>query len=238
MCTISKKKVKWTVEPEFVKQIKLSLNNDKHEKAGVILFKDIDCKEGICNKQSTKIKLNNGSESSVYTPSGIINFHTHPSIAYKSQNAVFGWPSGEDMAQCINFAKEGTLVHIVFTLEGAYIIKVNKILNKMQTKILEDVLKDTHVFRSSNQNTQIKNFRKVFGINGNRTLDMWLKLVNEITLKKLFKLYNLLNNKNLKIPDNNDNIFEVVLTDIDNNLIFNASYINEKCHLRNFFKTI
>ena len=236
MCTISKKKVKWSVDPEFIKEIKISLNEDNFEKAGSILFRDTECKNGICNKESTKIKIKNGGKSSVFTPEGIINFHTHPRNAYKSQEAVFGWPSGEDMAQCINFAKEGTLVHIVFTLEGAYIIKVNKILNKQQTKILEDVFKETHVYRSSNQATQLKNFKKKFRLSGVSTLELWLNLANQITLTRLYELYNFINKKSLKVPKDDINIFEVNLTNINKTLVFNANYIQEKCHALNFNK--
>jgi len=236
MCTISKKKVKWNIEPEFIKQIKTSLNNDKNEIAGVLLFTDINCKDGICDKKSTDYKINNGNKDSVMTPNGIINFHTHPRSAYNAQHAVYGWPSGEDMAQCINFARQGTLVHIVFSLEGAYVIKVNKIINNKDTKILEEVLKDTHIFRSKDQETQARNFRKTFQVSGKTTKDMWLKVVNTISLNKLYTIYNLINNKQLKVPENNENIFEVSLANISNTLVFNANYVPESCHIKSFGK--
>lgn len=237
MCTISKKRVKWSIEPEFIKQIKTSLNNDKDEIAGTLLFTDVNCKDGLCDKKSTKYKINNGNGASVLTPSGIINFHTHPRSAYNSQNAVFGWPSGEDMAMCMQFAKEGTLVHIVFTLEGAYIIKVNKILSEKDLRILEDVFKDTHVFRSKNQTTQLKKFRETFHVSGKTTKDMWLKVANGMTLNKLYTLYNLINDKKLKVPENNDNIYEVSLANINKTLTFNANYVPEICHLKSFGKS-
>ena len=237
MCTISKKKVKWNIEPDFVKKIKTSLNNDKDEIAGVLLFTDTNCKDGVCDKKSTKYKINNGNGASVLTPGGLINFHTHPMSAYKSQDAVFGWPSGEDMGQCINFARDGTLVHIVFTLEGAYIIKVNKIISSRDTRILEDVFKSTHEFRSKNQATQLKNFRERFQVSGKTTKDMWLTVANGISLNKLYTLYNLINDKNLKVPDNNDSIYEVSLANIGKTLTFNANYISESCHLKSFGKS-
>lgn len=236
MCTISKKRVKWNIEPEFINKIKTSLNNDKNEIAGTLLFTDTDCKDEVCNKKSTKYRINNGNGSSVLTPNGIINFHTHPRSAYKSQDAVFGWPSGEDMAQCINFARDGTLVHIVFTLEGAYIIKVNKIISQRDTKILEDVFKDTHVFRSKNQGTQLKKFREKFHVSGKTTKDMWLTVANGISLNKLYTLYNLINDKKLKVPENNDNIYEVSLANLGKTLTFNANYVPENCHVKSFGK--
>ena len=234
MCTISKRKVKWNIDPEFIKQIKMSIIKDKDEKAGALLFTDINCKNGICDKTSTKIKMNNGNGSSVYTPRGIINFHTHPKSAYTRESAVYGWPSGEDMAQCINFAKDGTLIHIVFTIEGAYVIKVNKIINQKHSRILENVFKDTHIFRSSNQSTQLKNFKKLFNIRGRTTKDMWLKLANSITLRELYTLYNSLNHKTHTIPDDDENIFEVTLSPIKETLTFNANYVPEKCHVMHF----
>lgn len=234
MCSVSKYKVKWHIDENFIKDIKTSLKKDKDEKAGVLLFTDINCKDGLCDKKSTEYKLSNGDGSSVYTPNGIINFHTHPKSAYMSENAVFGWPSGEDMSVCIELAKKDNLIHIVFTLEGAYVIKVNKILTTKDSKILEELLKDTHVFRSSNQATQLKNFKKIFGVNGAKTKDIWLNLVNSLTLNKLYILYNLINDKNLKVPNNNEQIFEVKLVPINKTLIFEANYIEENCHRMNF----
>ena len=238
MCTVSKKKVTWNIDQEFIKKIKKSLKNDKNEIAGVLLFTDTNCNNGVCNKKSTEFKINEGSGSSVYTPNGIINFHTHPKSCYVSENTVYGWPSGEDMAQCINFAKEGTLIHIVFSLEGAYAIGVNKILNKKDIKVLEDVLKTTHVFRSKNQYTQLKNFKKKFNVSGRNTKDIWLKIVNKLTLRKLYTLYNLFNDKCTKVPDDDENIFEVNLIPINNKMKFNAKYISEVCHIKSFGKSL
>ena len=125
MCTIYENKVKWVISKDFVMKIKKSLETDSDEIAGALLFED-SCKGNVCNKKSTEFKINNGNGSSVLNPHGIINFHTHPRSAYNGQDAVYGWPSGEDMAQTIVFAKKNNLIHIVFTLEGAYIIHVKK----------------------------------------------------------------------------------------------------------------
>ena len=237
MCTISKKKVSWTIDSDFINDIKKHLIEDKNEAAGALLFRDIDCSDGICQKTSTKYKISKGNGSSVYTPTGLINFHTHPKFAYEGEDAVYGWPSGEDMAVCINFAKDGTLIHIVFTLEGAYIIKVNKILNPKDTKLLEKLFKITHVFRSRDQKNQLRDFKDTFNLPGSSTVKMWLKLANSISLNKLYKLHNLINNKNLKVPKDYENIFEVSLVHIDKTLNFKANYIPENCHLMSFNKS-
>ena len=236
MCTISKKKVSWTIDSDFISDIKKHLKEGDNEQAGVLLFRDINCSDGICQKTSTKYRISKGNGSSVYTPNGLINFHTHPKFAYKHEDAVYGWPSGEDMAVCINFAKDGTLIHIVFTLEGAYIIKVNKILNVKDTKMLENLFKTTHVFRSSDQKNQLRDFKDTFELPGNNTVKMWLNLANSISLNKLYKLHNLINNKRLKVPKDDENIFEVSLVPINKTLNFKANYIPEKCHLMNFNK--
>ena len=171
------------------------------------------------------------------TPRGIINYHTHPVIAYRSENAVYGWPSGEDMTQCINFAKDNTLVHIVFSLEGAYIIHVKNILNQTDSKLLERLFKQTHIFRSEDQVEQLKDFKSFMKNNGfnsssKTTLQLWLHLANNITTNKLYTIFN----KNKQ--GNNDKIFEVKLINITNKLTFDAYYITEICHTKSFGKNL
>ncbi len=236
MCTINKKKVKWTIDNNFISRIKKSLINGKTEVAGSLLFKDYDCKGDICNKKSSKFTLINGNGNSVMTPRGIINYHTHPLVAYNSEDAVYGWPSGEDMGQCINFAKSNTLIHIVFSLEGAYIIHVNKIINKTETRLLERLFKETHVFRSKNQTLQLKNFKtfmkkRGFNSSSSTTVRLWLNLANNITTNKLYKIFK----TDKKGTD--EKIFDVKLIRMENNLTFNANYISDKCHTKFFHKT-
>ena len=112
----------------------------------------------------------------------------------------------------------------------------NKILNVRDTKVLENLFKNTHVFRSRDQKNQLRDFKNTFELPGNNTVKMWLKLVNTISLNKLYKLHNLINNKSLKVPNDDENIFEVSLVPINKTLNFKANYIPEKCHLMNFNK--
>ena len=42
------------------------------------------------------------------------------------QKTIWGWPSGEDLARSIEFAINGNLCHIVFSVEGTYVMEVNK----------------------------------------------------------------------------------------------------------------
>ena len=234
-CKINKTTVKWTLDPNFVKEIKKYISTGKTEVAGDIIFKDTDeCVKGICSKKSTsKYKIHKGNNDSVMTPSGLINFHTHPQSIYTSEETKYGWPSGEDMAQVIQFAKMNTLRHIVFTVEGAYIIKVNKKVNNYQSKMIENVLKFTHIYRSLDQKIQNKNFGKEFGVTGRTTVNKWLNLVNNLTLNKLYKYYNLFNKNKRKVPTNkvaHENIFTVQLKKLTNNFTFEANHIHEDCH--------
>lgn len=238
MCTIYKKKVKWTLDTEFLYKIKNSIMTSKYEVAGKLLFSDTrECKNGVCNKISSKFTLINGDSNSVMTPRGIINYHTHPIVAYKSEDAVFGWPSGEDMGQSINFAKSHTLVHIVFTLEGAYIIHIKKPLDNTTTKLVERLFKMTHGFRSSDQKIQFKKFKEFlnqldFQSNKKNTVGLWLDLANNITTNELYRIFN------KKLKGDNDYIFDVQLIKITNKpLSFEAYYIEETCHLKSFGKS-
>jgi hypothetical protein len=237
MCTIYENKVKWVISKDFIMKIKKSLETDSDEIAGALLFED-SCKGDVCNKKSTEFKINNGNGSSVLTPHGIINFHTHPRSAYNGQGAVYGWPSGEDMAQTIVFAKKNNLIHIVFTLEGAYIIHVKKTIAEKDNKILEKIIKRTHVFRSSNQSKQYSDFKKFLGnviiTNRKTTVNLWIDLINKLSLKTIYELHNKHFDKQLSVPDDNDIIFDISLVKMTNNLTFSANFVEEACHLKSF----
>jgi hypothetical protein len=74
---------------------------------------------------SKLIDFKEGDDSSVETVPGLINFHTHPLDCYKGEKTVWGWPSGDDMREVIRFGLHGNLSHLVFTLEGTYVIQTN-----------------------------------------------------------------------------------------------------------------
>jgi hypothetical protein len=233
-CPKSKTAVKWKIDKKFIDNIKYHLYTDKHEFAGSILFKDVDCNRNVCNKQFLRDYRVNGENFSVRTPHGIINYHTHPLHAYISEGTHYGWPSGEDMAVNMYYAKRGTLVHIVFSLEGSYVIKVNKILKNKDTEILEKLIKATHVYILKNQSKQLFDFSRNFGIIGKTTVEIWLKLVNQLSLKRIYSLYNKIFKKKLKVPTDTARIFTVVRIPLNKPLIFDANFVSEKCHASNF----
>jgi len=239
MCTPSKQLVEWTLDEKFMKVIYKSLKEDSNEIAGKIYFEDHSCAKGICSKIIKDYKINHGDGASVMTPFGVVNFHTHPIFAYKGENAVYGWPSGEDLVQTLYFADYNFLVHLVFTLEGVYVINVkNTKLNKKDRRVLETVMKQTHVFRSKNQEIQLKNFKSflepIYKSRKRTTLNLWLELVNNITLKELYELYNSFN-KNVKVPDDNSKIFDIKLYKNTKKVNFSANFVTMKCHRKSFY---
>ena len=68
MCSIVKKKVRWTINSDFLNKIKRSINTSDDEIAGKMLFTDYNCKNGTCNKSSTKFTIINGEGPTVMTP--------------------------------------------------------------------------------------------------------------------------------------------------------------------------
>jgi hypothetical protein len=233
-CPKSKKIVKWMINKKFVDGIKYSLLRDKYEIAGSILFKDVNCNKDVCDKSFLKDYRVKGESSSVSTPRGVINYHTHPRQCYIDEGTRYGWPSGEDMAINMVYARNGTLVHIVFTLEGSYIIRTNVLLNNSNIDMLEKLLKETHVYRLTNQDEQLYNFTKNFGIRGNSTVDIWMKLVNLLSLETLYMLYNKIFKKKLNVPKDKRKLFNVVRIPLNKPLIFEANFISGKCHTNNF----
>jgi hypothetical protein len=96
-----------------------------YEISGVIQFNS--------KNEVVGVSTNKGDADSVYTPNNVINFHTHPISAYKQGETVWGWPSGEDIRESIKFGLSGNKAHIVFSVEGLYIIQVNScILKKLK----------------------------------------------------------------------------------------------------------
>jgi len=186
------------------------------ESAGTIEFKDTSCKinskkEKVCNKANINgLDYKNGNKDSVLTPLSIVNFHTHPLSCYIDAETVWGWPSGEDLAQCINFANDNNLTHLIFAVEGTYImdfnkevlyyLKKNKKLMKLVIQNIQEIFKMTHKHRMiiNDSNPKIKLeyefyqiFLKPLGLPEKENILMsWLNLVNNLTLHDLITLSN------------------------------------------------
>lgn len=132
---------------------------EKHEVGGILTFKN-NVSQEISN-------ISKGNKSEVLVPRGEYNFHTHPKFCYTDENAILGWPSGEDLREAIKFSLNGTRAHFVITLEGIYTIRVNpkiiNILKKLSNErrgfalgILETYFQSTHIFRTKDFDRYLK----------------------------------------------------------------------------------
>jgi hypothetical protein len=143
-------KLKLHIPLEIVNNI-LSHLKDSNEIAGVL----------YCDKDDNVINndKNEGDKDSVYTPNNVINYHTHPISCYVDAKTSFGSPSGEDYRETVKFALAGNKAHIVFTVEGLYIIqlspcKIKKIKEHLDDRqrgilifLIEEYFKMTHNLR-------------------------------------------------------------------------------------------
>ena len=217
-CKIHNDNVSWTILRENIQGILLGNHAKKGllflnvESAGEITFNDTSCKLGvnytkICNKESNNITYKNGDKDSVYTPLAVVNFHTHPLSCYIEAKTIWGWPSGEDLYQSISFAIKNSLTHVIFAIEGTYIININQALinnelfkkNKVLQKNLQEIFRMTHKHRMYyNEQASItleKEFSEIFlkpvGLSSkSNLLYSWLSLVNNLTVQNLIILSN------------------------------------------------
>jgi hypothetical protein len=74
---------------------------------------------------SELLDFKKGNSNSVETVPGMINFHTHNYPNYMSEKCIFATASGDDMRECVRFGLQGNLCHLVFAMEGTYVIQVN-----------------------------------------------------------------------------------------------------------------
>lgn len=180
------------------KYSKQGLLLEQNEFGGVIEFENNNCRiigdEMVCDKTYATHSIEKGSSSSVSTPLGRVNFHTHPLHCYISGEVIWGWPSGEDMGQCIRFAQMGNLYHVVFSLEGTYVTVVNKrliTLTSSDISNIETIFKLTHKYRwyknfeeREDLYKQFKTFIEICGLKpiGSNTLELWIYFVNNFKL--------------------------------------------------------
>ena len=149
----------WSLSDKTCNEINKYLLRDV-EYAGVINFQK-DRRGKMRDKNFTIIR---GHADSVATPEKeFINFHTHPLAIYKSEGTQFGWPSSDDIREIIRYSLKGNIAHLVFTVEGTYVMQVNpgivNVLKNIQHEyanqirgifcaIIEIYFKTTHVFRT------------------------------------------------------------------------------------------
>ena len=122
-CTISVK-----LSDDSINYLKTLCDNIDSQKeiAGNMYVKKID------NDLVHTVEINNksiiqGDDFGVDIVEGLYNFHSHPRNAYKKYNVKLGWPSGQDyVGFLLASIEDGTVFHMVITIEGIYIITLTK----------------------------------------------------------------------------------------------------------------
>lgn len=201
-------KSKWTLTREIYDIVysptsysKNGLILENREYAGTLSFENNNCRLigdiKLCDKVHYNQSLVRGNGDNVATPMALVNFHTHPLQCYKDNKVIWGWPSGEDLAHCVRIAKDGNLYHVIFTVEGTFIIKVNVTeINEKTIQCLEEIFKQTHKYRwyknmedSSSLEEEFDNYIKISGMKpvGNGILEKWINFVNNFKLEHCAK---------------------------------------------------
>lgn len=106
-----------------------------------------------------------GDEQGVRYIGGLYNFHSHPKEAYEKNNVEFAWPSAPDYL-CFLTAPN-TIMHIVASLEGLYIISFGKYWADKKDMITDDTVEF------------VKKHYDFCYIDGN-TVEWYIKTVNNI----------------------------------------------------------
>ena len=93
-----------------------------------------------------------GSLQDSDTESSLITFHTHQVKAYTNHGVVVGWPSSQDYISFLEMVAESqALYHLIFTVEGIYVLSVSSewrkaVQNyKLDPKIIEMIRRVYHV---------------------------------------------------------------------------------------------
>ena len=236
-CKLSKTLVEWYIPKKNINRTLLGEKYDgllfkKYETAGKIEFSDFQCKldsgkEKVCDKTMiSDLKFKNGNSDSVLTPLAVINYHTHPLTCYIDGETIWGWPSGEDLRQCITFARDGNVSHIIFAIEGTYIIDVNRnilpYIDENIEKCIELLFQLTHNYRVYNENTKsfFEKFCKPMNINDKNIVICWIKIVNLLTINTIVKLCKTVAGRNMK-----DKLKKEIPTSVMNTKIYNVQFI-------------
>lgn len=168
----------------------------KNEYSGTFNFGGKTCSKSSCFKVSFGVNSIKGNKCYSNIPTAKINFHTHPISCYRDTRSIWGWPSGMDMKAAIKL--QDNEYHIVFALEGTYIISIPAIIkdniNKSDLDYIGELFSETHEFRCiEDYDAHGNNFKKLFKLKykTNNPLEIWLKFVNNYKIK--------INNKPVKV---------------------------------------
>lgn len=174
-----------------------TLNSDntisQKELAGKFIVKEINDKlEHVLDLDIESI--NNGLEDSVMIHPGLYNFHTHPYYTYNKYKTKHGFPSVNDF---IAFVSSNviykTLCHFVISLEGIYIILLNKENININDDILDFISVNYNVCKDNFKNAQ-EYIEHINNIKYNNSVILNVKFYdwtnNNIVFPLTFKKYN------------------------------------------------
>lgn len=140
----------------------------------------INYKNIIPSLELKESSLKVGQEQEIEINSTLYNFHSHPKEAYIKNNVRFAWPSAQDYNGFFSSVKEdNSILHIVLTLEGIYIISISKeSLDSIDKIDVDDV------------SNFIENNLYYFEEINNKSIQWYINIVNNIKYKRktLFKV--------------------------------------------------
>lgn len=120
-----------------VSKIGSTINKDgfitQKELAGRLLAGIIDS-DLTYHLEVDRSSIVSGEEEGVEIIGGLYNFHSHPREAYDRNNVQLGWPSAQDyIGFMASSLKYDTILHLVVSLEGFYVISLsNYWINKKE----------------------------------------------------------------------------------------------------------
>ena len=115
----------WILSKTHAEHISRTLLDTENEIAGAVLF------DKETTSSSEIIFTEHGKKDSVrisLQKNHMLSFHTHPAVAYRQAACVYGHPSGDDIREYVKLCMNGALNHVVFTLEGIYIIQIHPLM--------------------------------------------------------------------------------------------------------------
>jgi hypothetical protein len=103
-----------------------------------------------------KDSIIHGEEEGVKVAKGLYNFHSHPVEAYERNNVKFAWPSAQDYLGFLSSTVTyNTILHIVASVEGFYIISLHsdcvRNKEKIDKKMIEFIMKNYSLQYKKNQ---------------------------------------------------------------------------------------
>lgn len=178
--------------PSTLKLLKEQVNfvnkDGKHnEFGGVLEFIKDSKKSYYFIKIDKKEEIISGKNDETDVPDGIAGYHTHPAKEYESQKVKYAWPSGDDYMAVLNrMINEGTIIHIVATVEGIYIISFSE---------LGIMIYENNFFKHDKSDERKREYSKKYKLRlpkisdeNSMTPDEYIHLVNNIDNK--YRVFN------------------------------------------------